>query len=48
METRICERCGNEYSRSEKEIIVYPNLCRTCDVYLSNVEIFKGKIGVKK
>jgi len=34
---RTCERCGKKYERTNAEIIVYPNVCHECDVFLSNI-----------
>jgi len=34
---KICRRCGKEYSRDEKEIVVFPGVCRDCDIFLSNL-----------
>ena len=37
---KVCERCGQEYKRDyEKEIIVMPNVCRSCDIFLSNSSV---------
>jgi len=42
---KICERCGKEYRRDyEKEIVVMPNVCRDCDIFLANVN--QGEIEI--
>lgn len=32
-----CERCGKEHNRQESEIIIFPNVCKECDIILSNI-----------
>jgi len=32
---KICERCGNKYERNENEIVVYPNLCKDCEIKIT-------------
>lgn len=39
-----CERCGKEYRREEDEIVVFPNVCRECDIYLSNKDLVKDNL----
>jgi hypothetical protein len=41
MKQRICERCGKEYRRGEDEIVVFPNVCKECDIFLSNKDLVK-------
>lgn len=37
-----CERCNKEYKRDyKKEIVVMPNVCKECDIFLSNFNRFK-------
>ena len=36
---KICERCAKEFLRSDNEIVVYPNLCKDCEINILDTQL---------